>query len=123
MVGRLSGRTGAVCIDAGTTPENQTAPIVRAGPDVVIIVDTADFGGEPGELSLMDAARISQCGAATTHAMSLRMLADYLMQQTGARTVLLAVQPAETGFGRPLCQRVSLALDTAESALLEVLEA
>lgn len=122
LVRRLSGRTRAVCIDAGTTPENQTAPILRARPDAVIVLDAADFGGEPGELSLMDAARISQCGVATTHSMSLKLLADYLAGETGARMALLAVQPADTRFGKPLCARVAEAMDAAESAILEALE-
>lgn len=122
LVGRLAGRTRAVCIDAGTTPENQTAPVARAGPDAVIVVDTADFGGEPGRLSLMDADRISECGCATTHSMSMGMLADYIREATGARVALLAVQPAGTRFGEPPCPRVSEALDLAERLLLEALE-
>ncbi len=121
LLGRLSGRIRAVCIDAGTTPENQTAPIARAGPDVVILLDTADFGGEPGSLSLMDAARLSGSGCATTHSVSMSMLVEYLREQTGARIALLAVQPAVTRFGAPPCDEVSRALDIAERALMEVL--
>ncbi|MFO7951174.1 MAG: hydrogenase maturation protease [Candidatus Fermentibacteraceae bacterium] len=122
LAGRLAGRTRAVCIDAGTTPENQTAPVLRARPDAVIVADAADFGGEPGDLSLIEAGRISECGGAITHSMSLKLLADYLTGETGARIALLAVQPADTRFGRPLCERVSQALDAAESAILEALE-
>jgi len=122
LVERLAGRTRAVCIDAGTTPENQTAPVLRARPDAVIVLDAADFGGEPGELSLIEAGRISECGGATSHSMSLRLLADYLTGETGARMALLAVQPADTRFGKPLCARVAEALDAAASAILEALE-
>ena len=122
LVGRLSGRIRAVCIDAGTTPENQTAPVLRARPDAVIVADAADFGGEPGELSLIEAGRVSQGGGATTHSMSLRLLADYLTGETGARIALLAAQPTDTRFGKPMGERVSQAMDAAESALLEVLE-
>jgi hydrogenase maturation protease len=123
LVHRLDAAgTRAVCIDAGTTPENQTAPVARAEPDAVVILDTADSGAEPGSLSLMDAARISGCGCATTHSISLALLADYVRRETGAEVALLAVQPAVISFGAEMGEEVRRALDRAETALLEALE-
>jgi hydrogenase 3 maturation protease len=121
LLQRVAGRTRAVCIDAGTTPENQTGPVARADPDLVIILDAVDLGEEPGRLALVDASRLSGCGCATTHSISLSLLAEYLMGETGADVVLLAAQPAATGFGEPAGPEVSEALDVAEGALLEVL--
>lgn len=41
-------------IDCGTTPENHLAKIEAAAPDNILIIDAADFGGEPGEARIID---------------------------------------------------------------------
>jgi hydrogenase 3 maturation protease len=108
-VRRLAGRIGAPCIDAGPAPENYLEKVARAGPDTVVIVDAADFGGRPGEVALYGADRIA-AGGLSTHASSLRLVADYLAHRCGARVYLLAVQP-ERADGVGLSDAAGAALD------------
>jgi hydrogenase 3 maturation protease len=85
----------AVCMDAGVAPENYLEKVVRAEPDTIVIIDTADFGGAAGETRLFDPAVVVQQGL-STHVGSLRLVAEYLATRTSARLCLLAIQPART---------------------------
>jgi hydrogenase 3 maturation protease len=79
----------------GTVPENFTREIVSFKPELVVLVDAADFGGKPGELVLAapDAVR----GIAfSTHTLPLSVLATYIERMTGARVVVLGIQPKNT---------------------------
>lgn len=81
-----------ILIDAGEVPENYVNPIVKTKPDVIMVVDAADFGGKPGEVGIFEAKDISRIGM-TTHTLSPDVFMDYLKQQTNADIFLLAVQP------------------------------
>ena len=80
------------------------------------MVDATDFGGEPGEVRLLYPENVNYSGA-STHAGSLRMLAEFLQARTHARIGLLAVQPADVSDGKGLSPPVSKTLDD----LLDVL--
>ena len=44
LVERLSPKVKAVCIDAGSAPENYTGKIVKEKPDTILIVDALHLG-------------------------------------------------------------------------------
>ena len=101
VVELLRARTSLSLLDAQTTPENFIGPIARATPDVVLLVDAAAFSAPPGEVRLFQGPDLDETDF-TTHAMSPRLFLDFLAQRTGARTLLLAVQPARTGPAVPM---------------------
>ena len=47
FIGELKTKVPAVCIDAGTTPENYTGKIIFETPDTIIIVDAAHLDKAP----------------------------------------------------------------------------
>jgi hydrogenase 3 maturation protease len=107
-------------IDAGTTPENHLEKIVRAGPDTVLIVDAADFGGSPGEIGVFDAENIAE-GGISTHALSLDMTREYVRSRLPSAWVwLLAIQPIRL-HGPELSGPVKESCDLIESALTDLL--
>ena len=73
--------TPGAWIDAGVAPENYLGSIARTNPDVVLIVDAVNFGGAPGECRLLD-TNTTDTVVLSTHALSLKMLADYLSART-----------------------------------------
>jgi hydrogenase 3 maturation protease len=121
----LAGRMGslpATVIDAGTTPENYLEKIVQAGPDTLLIVDAADFGGSPGEIGVFDAEKIAG-GGISTHALSLDMTREYVGSRLPSAGVwLLAIQPVRLD-GTELSAPVKESCDLIESALTELLSA
>jgi hydrogenase 3 maturation protease len=118
---RLATRHPALTIDAGAVPENYLEKVARSCPDTVLIIDAVDFGGCPGEIRLLDPDTIATSGI-SSHALSLRMTAQYLEARTQAGLVLLAIQPADIGTGTELSDEVCQAIKTAEQTLSAALE-
>ena len=104
---RLVDRKGLRVIDGGPVPENHLQAVADARPEAILLIDTADFGGEPGEVRLVRGEDLVGQHSLSTHAGSPRVLAEYLRQRTGARVALLAIQPAETGQGERLSPEVA----------------
>lgn len=49
LAGRLEGKVKAEVFAAGVIPENYLEKIVKIGPQTILIIDAADFGGGGGE--------------------------------------------------------------------------
>ena len=106
-------------IDAGIIPEDYVETTANKHPDTILMVDAADFGGEPGEVRLLYPENVAYSGA-STHAGSLRILAEYMHARTRARIALLAVQPADTSDGKGLSPPVYRALDDLLDSLPDI---
>jgi hydrogenase 3 maturation protease len=107
-------------LDAGTTPENYTGKIAALKPDLLLIVDAADFGAEPGRTALFEPEQILLKGF-STHDLSLKTFAAYLKEALPRlRIVVLGVQPLAVGFGEGLSPPVKKALDQVVGEILEV---
>lgn len=117
---RLGGRTGVLSIDAGAVPENYLEKVARSIPDTVLILDAVDFGGTAGEIRFLEPGSIALSGL-STHALSLQMTADYLKARTRARLAVLAIQPANVGYGTQLSDEVSRAVGLVQETLSNAL--
>lgn len=106
-------------IDAGVIPEDYIETTAQKHPDTILMVDATDFGGEPGEVRLLYPEHVSQSGV-STHAGSLRMLAEFLQARTHARVALLAVQPADISDGQGLSAPVANTLDDLLDSLPDI---
>ena len=116
LVEALQSRPDYDVIDAGIIPEDYIEMTAHKHPETILMVDATDFGGEPGEVRLLYPENVNYSGA-STHAGSLRMLAEFLQARTHARIGLLAVQPADVSGGKGLSPPVSKTLND----LLDVL--
>lgn len=119
FVRAVQGRVRALCLDTGTAPENYLERIVGMKPDTVWLVDATGFGGEPGEVRLFEAERIAS-GALSTHALSLRLVCEYLKNRLPVRVYLLAVQP-ELTHGECLSETVRGSLNRLVHAVTELI--
>ena len=118
---RLRERYPDVVFDAAQAPENYLAPIRRADPDVVVLVDAADFGGSPGEVRAATAEDVEGLMMGT-HAAPLSMFMRVLKDETGADVRLLAVQAATTTLGADMTREVTDAVENLVSQLEESLD-
>ena len=127
LEGGAPGRADIQVIEGGTAPENLAERVARSSPGTVVLVDAADFGGSPGELRLLDPDELGwDLGGlfgGATHAPSLELLATYLIKRCGARTIILAAQPASTEFGAEISPPLRAAASRAAEALLQALAA
>jgi len=115
----LQGVDGVHAVDGGFVPENHLEAVVRTQPDTVLLADATDFGGVPGECRLLQGDDLAMCGV-SSHAGSPKMLSLYLAARTGARIVLLGIQPENSGEGERLSHSVQAAVNYLTKILTSV---
>lgn len=92
-------------IDAGHAPENRTAELRRFAPEVVLLIDAADMGEEPGAVHWVGMDEIDGISA-STHTLPLSMLAKYLTWELGCEIHLLGIQPRSVEAGGSISEEV-----------------
>jgi hydrogenase 3 maturation protease len=107
-------------IDAGVAPENFLEPIARTDPDAILLIDAVNFGGPPGACRLIEPSATDML-AISTHAGSLSMLAKYLSSRTGARLLLVGIQPDSIDAGEGLSEPVASSVQALAAMLSDLL--
>jgi hydrogenase 3 maturation protease len=106
--------------DAGQVPESYLGPIRRARPDTILLVDAADFGGEPGDVRLASSDDIEGL-VLGTHAAPLSMFMAMSAAETGAIVRLVAIQAKSIGLGGTMCAEVEAAVERLALVLEAIL--
>ena len=103
-------------MDAGHAPENGTSQLRRFEPDVVLLIDAAEMGEQPGTIRLIEMDEIEGMSA-STHSLPLSMLAKYLELELNCQVVLVGIQPESTEVGDGITHKVQQAVSEIVSAL------
>ncbi len=106
------------CYPGETAPENYSGSIKRFRPTHLLVVDAADMGQTPGAVFPIDpndVGGISYC----THMLPLKVMLTYLAQETGAKLLLLGIQPKSMEFEAPLTIEAEKAVDALYEAVAE----
>ena len=96
---------GWTCIDGGQTPEDDLAVIRRMQPDVLLLVDAAQMGHEPGTIAVVDERDVVSDLLITTHSLPITFLLEDL-KKSCKQVVFLGIQPAQLEFMEPLTPEV-----------------
>ena len=88
-------------LEGGNAPENHTGQIRRFGPDVVLLVDMALMGKNPGDICWVPWEETSGLSA-SSHTMPLYMLGRYLTTELGCEVALIGIEPQNTHLDEPL---------------------
>jgi hydrogenase 3 maturation protease len=118
LVKRLLGKVTIPVLDAGSVPEKSLAIIESSGVDLVLIVDAADLGATPGEISILELDQLKDLGV-STHTANLSLLFNIIPKNKRPRGLLIAVQPGST-TGKVLSTEVRNALDGLEHVMLQL---
>ena len=103
-------KSGIIILDAGERPEDTVGKAMEVRPKRVVIIDAADFGGEPGEVRAIPEEFIPE-NPISTHRFPLRIISRLVTEDTGARVDFICLQPESVGFGEGLSDRVRLAAE------------
>lgn len=106
----LWGHGNIPVFDGGEAPENYLEKILGHNPETVLIVDTVDFNGTPGEIRIFDKDALLH-GDFSTHGISLKLAMEYLKNRGVKEVKLIGVQPKYTGLGEGLSKEVNESLD------------
>jgi hydrogenase maturation protease HycI len=107
-----------LAIEAGPAPENFTSVLRRFQPDLVLLIDAALMGEQPGTVRWLDPAN-AQGFSASTHTLPLDILVSYLASELGCSTAILGVQPEQTFADAPLTPRVQAAAEQVAAGLMD----
>jgi hydrogenase 3 maturation protease len=107
-------------IDAGHAPENQTAELRRFAPEMILLVDAADMGQEPGSIRWIEIDEIDGMSA-STHTLPLSMLAKYLSLELACDIQLLGIQPRSIDFEERISEDVLQAVNEIVTELSQSL--
>jgi len=123
IVEQLKGKLPeTVCLlECETVPESYLLDIEEFNPTHVLLIDAAFLGLNHGEASLVDAERMGDFSAITTHLLPLRVFCDYVKQATGAKIALLLIEPKNMEFGEGLTAEVQAAAERLTKILLSLL--
>lgn len=92
--------SGVLIIEAGPAPENFTGPLRRFQPDLVILVDAADFGAAPGTITWIDWQDVDGLSA-STHTLPPTVFSEFLIHELGCEIGLIGIQASQTEFDQP----------------------
>ncbi|MGD0643354.1 MAG: hydrogenase 3 maturation endopeptidase HyCI [Candidatus Bathyarchaeia archaeon] len=123
IVEKLKGKLPeTVCLlECETVPESYLLDIEEFKPTHVLLIDAAFLESNPGEARLVDAEKISDSSAITTHILPLRIFCEYVKQATGAKIALLLIEPKSVEFGEGLTAEIQLAAGRLTKLLLDLL--
>ena len=107
-------------INCRDVPEKYTRDILAINPDTIVIVDTVDFEGPPGELRIIEIDRIAQTGF-STHEMALTLLAKYVKSHIDADIFLLAIKPEHLDFNKDMSEALQMSVNCIVKSFSEIL--
>lgn len=120
MQGKVPGNVHL--LECETVPESFLLDIEEFSPTHVLLVDAAILGLNPGEVRLVDAEKIVDFSAITTHVLPLRVFCEYIIKVTGAKIGLLLVEPKCTDFSEGLSAEIEATASFLTKTLLKVLK-
>jgi len=112
LVNGISGKVPFIVYDGSSSPENYLGKIIKDNPDNILLVDAVDFGGKPGEFTVLEGESVETVNFFSTHDASISFAIDYLKKSLPDTGILvLAIQPASIAFGEGLSAEVCKTLE------------
>lgn len=93
-------------IIAHTTPENFLNQILQYRPVLVVFIDAADMGSEPGGISWIDSNKIEELRI-STHTYSISLIEKYLKLTTNLEVKYLVIQPLTINYKAGMTEKLS----------------
>jgi hydrogenase 3 maturation protease len=115
----LKGTIDAEVIDAGTTPENYIAKIVKMSPKKLLIIDAIDFGTSPGTVKIFDIQDLGKFSL-STHCLSPHLFVEVIQSEINVEVIFIGIQPANVqtsiGLSRSVAGAIIALADEIKSA-------
>ena len=106
-----------MAIDGGTAPESYTSVIRRHRPDLLMLIDVADMGLQPGVMRTITPDEISVLSF-STHNIPLSTFISYVEEFCG-QILIIGVQPEQTEIGNGLSRAVRKSVKKLAETILK----
>lgn len=105
LVKQLKGRVDATLLNAEEEPENLLEQIAEMKPDSILIVDSVNLRAKPGSVALLKDHQIERKSPFTHHA-PLKLFIECVRGETGAKVLVLGIQPKTIEIGQAISSEV-----------------
>ena len=121
IINELEGKLPAsvLLVKSEVVPENFLDSIIEFSPTHVLIIDAALLNLSPGSVKLVQAREVLKT-AISTHALPIQVFCEYLAQMSGAKIVMLLIQPEDTGFGEGITDELDLTKQKLVNYLIKI---
>ncbi|TFH31889.1 MAG: hydrogenase maturation protease [Anaerolineales bacterium] len=117
----LQDHEDVLVVASGSVPENVSGSLRRFWPDLVILIDAAELGEEPGSMRWIPWQEASCCRS-SSHSLPLRDVCAYWQQELLSEIWLLGIQPSAIRFDTPLSPTLRSTIDSASKKLISLLD-
>lgn len=100
---------GVLVVDGGPAPENCIGLLRAFHPDLVVVIDAAQMGAEPGTVRWLSLTEAGRCGA-STHTLPLPTFCRLIQGSLGCEVIIMGIEPGDTSFGEGLTPPVEAAV-------------
>lgn len=114
---QLQGYVDATVLNVGGVPENYLGTVASAQPEVVLLIDAAEMGVEPGSVAMIELDQLADM-MFSTHTASLGLLARVIQSDTHADIFMLGIQPLTRAFGAPMTPPMKAAASLLKQMLI-----
>ncbi|RKY31649.1 MAG: hydrogenase maturation peptidase HycI [Candidatus Omnitrophota bacterium] len=106
---------------AEKNPENFLGDIKNFNPEVILFVDAVDLNSSPGDMKILNKEDLLFTGL-TTHSFPLKLIFEYLENETNSKILLLGIQPKRISFCEGLSDEVKKSVEKILSFLISKME-
>jgi hydrogenase 3 maturation protease len=114
------GPRNVLLLNTETVPEAFTGKVVEYNPTHVLLLDAANFRGEPGDVKLIESSKIGG-QALSTHSLPLTIFIVYIEKTLGSRVLLLGVQPRNIEYFTEMSREVEKTAEEIADLLRKIL--
>jgi len=108
-------------INASTVPENFISHLIDTAPSLILLVDAALMGAEPGTIRLIEKSNIGGI-AFSSHQLPLTFFIEFVENNITTTILILGIQPYTDEFTLPLSQPVQSAAQTIIQVLTRIFQ-
>ena len=120
LIKQLKGRVDATLLNGEEEPENLLDQIVGMKPDSILIVDALELSTHPGSAALLEEDQLER-GNLSTHHASLKLFIECVKGETGAKVLVLGIQPKSIEIGQAISSEVKESIGHLRNLLIRAL--
>jgi hydrogenase 3 maturation protease len=110
VVERLGAEFAMPIVDCAEVPENYGGWVERRDLEAVVYIDAVDFGGDPGEVRIVELEKMME-SATSTHHLSLHYMIRFLKEEWDGDPIMVGIQPVSMEIGAGVCEEVEAGVE------------
>jgi hydrogenase 3 maturation protease len=117
LIKQLKGRVNALLLNGEEEPERFLDQIAAMKPKSILIVDAVDLRARPGSVALLEENQVEERSLFSHHP-SLKLFIECVRGETGAKVLVLGIQPKSIEIGQAMSSEVKESLGHLRDLLI-----